>query len=147
MDPLGPRHYRLLAEVLIDSAATMPDASLRGLEAGRAWGRQHVAALTAEAKADTPVGAVESEDRLMLLLDELGFAPDRTVGDVRRQIGLRHCPFLELSSSSSEIVCPIHLGLMQGAMESWRAPVTVDRLEPFAEANLCLAHLGPAGAS
>jgi hypothetical protein len=33
---------------------------------------------------------------------------------------------------------------MQGAMGSWGAPVTVDRLEAFAEPDLCLAHLAPA---
>jgi hypothetical protein len=39
------------------------------------------------------------------------------------------------------VVCPIHLGLMQGALEAWQAPVTVDRLEAFAEPDVCLAHI------
>jgi len=43
------------------------------------------------------------------------------------------------------VVCPIHLGLMRGAMEAWESPVTVDRLEAFAEPGLCVAHLAPAG--
>jgi predicted ArsR family transcriptional regulator len=42
------------------------------------------------------------------------------------------------------VVCPIHLGLMQGALEAWNAPVTVDRLEAFVEPDLCLAHIAPA---
>lgn len=47
----------------------------------------------------------------------------------------------------AQVVCPIHLGLMQGAMAAWDAPVTVNRLEPFAEPDLCVAHLAPAGSS
>jgi predicted ArsR family transcriptional regulator len=62
-------------------------------------------------------------------------------------VGLRHCPFLELAEVRAQVVCPIHLGLMQGAMAAWDAPVTVDRLVPFAEPDLCVAHLGAVGAA
>ena len=62
------------------------------------------------------------------------------------RIGLRRCPFLEVAAVRSAVVCPVHLGLMQGALETWGAPVTVDHLEPFAEPDLCLAHLAPADA-
>ena len=67
--------------------------------------------------------------------------PEARMAAGQRQIGLRHCPFLELAETRSEIVCPVHLGLMQGAMEAWHSPVAVDRLEPFVEPDLCLAHL------
>jgi predicted ArsR family transcriptional regulator len=79
---------------------------------------------------------------LVDMLDDLGFAPERLAANGDQQIGLRHCPFLELAENRTAVVCPIHLGLMQGAMESWGAPVTVDRLEAFAEPDLCVAHLG-----
>jgi hypothetical protein len=39
----------------------------------------------------------------------------------------------------------VHLGLMQGALAALRAPITVGRLEPFAEPDLCLTHLRPVG--
>ena len=80
----------------------------------------------------------ESIEHLVGLLDELGFAPERR-GD--EEIGLRHCPFLELAESQKAVVCPIHLGLMQGALETWEASVTVDRLDAFVEPDLCLAQL------
>ena len=82
----------------------------------------------------------------MGLLDDIGFAPELRQGGGQMHIGLRHCPFLELAETRSEIVCPVHLGLMQGAMEAWRSPVTVDRLQPFVEPDLCLAHLATVGA-
>ena len=62
------------------------------------------------------------------LLAELGFAPQRRIAHGEVQVGLRHCPFLELAEGRSSVVCPIHLGLMQGALEAWGAPITVDRL-------------------
>jgi predicted ArsR family transcriptional regulator len=74
------------------------------------------------------------------MLGRLGFAPDADHGT--RRIALRSCPFLELAETSTQVVCPIHLGLMQGAFEVWRAPVTVESLEAFAEPDLCLVHLG-----
>ena len=40
------------------------------------------------------------------------------------------------------MICPLHLGLMQGATTALGASTTVERLQPFAEANPCLAHLG-----
>jgi predicted ArsR family transcriptional regulator len=48
---------------------------------------------------------------------------------------------LELAESPKAVLCPIHLGLMQGALETWAAPVTVDRLDAFVEPDLCLAQL------
>jgi predicted ArsR family transcriptional regulator len=88
--------------------------------------------------------AEEPVARLTGLLDELGFAPEPRPGEQAPLIALRHCPFLELARTGTGIVCPVHLGLMQGALEAWHAPMTVERLEPFVEPDACLAHLtGP----
>lgn len=146
MDRTGPRRFQLLAELLAEGLASAPDGSARAVEAGRAWGRRRAAA-TSEGETATSEGPGDSVPRLVELLDETGFAPEQRGDGGRRQIGLRHCPFLELAQAGSAIVCPVHLGLMQGAMEAWRSPVGVDRLEPFVEPDLCLAHLTPAGSS
>ena len=137
MDPGGPRHYRLLAEVLAMSVAAGRDPRAKALTAGRAWGRQ----LESPAPHRKKMGADASIDHLVEVLDELGFAPERRESAGEQQIGLRHCPFLELAETRTSVVCPIHLGLMQGALESWGAPVAADRLEAFVEPDLCLTHL------
>jgi predicted ArsR family transcriptional regulator len=143
MDPGGPRHYRLLAEILAMSLAAGRDPRAKALAAGRAWGRR----LESPAPHRKKIGAKESIDHLVGVLDELGFAPERREAGGEQQIGLRHCPFLELAETRASVVCPIHLGLMQGALESSAAPVAVDRLDAFVEPDLCLAHLTLEGTS
>lgn len=144
MDPTGARHFRMLADVLAEAINTAPDPGGRVLEAGRLWGRRQASTSTETGAAAEPA---EPGGRLMRLLDELGFAPERAGGDDEPRIGLRQCPFLELAVSRSEVVCPVHLGLMQGAMQAWGSPITVERLEPFVEPDLCMAHLVSAGGS
>jgi predicted ArsR family transcriptional regulator len=146
MDRGGTRHYKLLAEILSLGLAADEDPSAKALAAGRAWGQKVEAGLEAEAQEAT-ASADDSIERLVDVLDELGFAPELRMSNGEKQVGLRHCPFLELAETGSKVICPVHLGLMQGALETWSAPVTVDRLEPFVEPDLCLAHLKSVGAA
>ncbi|MFN6554155.1 helix-turn-helix transcriptional regulator [Mycolicibacterium septicum] len=133
MDPTGPTHYRMLAEILANGLAADDNPAARAREMGRAWGRT-----MPRPAADSPV------DALVQTLGEIGFAPEPPEDD---QLRLRHCPFLELAQTRAAVVCPIHLGLMQGALESWQAPVAVERLDAFVEPDLCVARLGPRGDS
>lgn len=143
MDPTGPRRYRVLAEVLAGSIATGSDPSGRAGQAGRAWGvREASSSAVADAPKDEP-DPDASVARLVTMLDDLGFAPDRR-GPHGEQIGLGHCPFLDLAMTMPEVVCAVHLGLMEGALQAWDSPVSVERLEPFVEPGLCLAHLARA---
>lgn len=135
MDRGGTRHYRMLAEILAIALAAEWHSDDKALAAGRAWG------LGMEAPPDGDTGGEESIDHLVEMLDELGFAPERRTANGEPQIGLRHCPFLELAETRTAVVCPVHLGLMQGAMEAWGATVTVGQLESFVEPDLCVAHL------
>ncbi len=139
MDRGGTRHYRLLAEILTAAFAAERNPRTKALAAGREWGR------TLNGAMQPPPGEAQSVDevidRLADALDDLGFAPERRVMHGEQQIALRHCPFLELAESRTDVVCPVHLGLMQGAMETWEAPASVDSLQPFVEPDLCVAHL------
>ncbi|WP_420108491.1 helix-turn-helix transcriptional regulator [Mycolicibacter arupensis] len=141
MDRGGTRRFRLLAEILAIGLAADSDPSGKALAAGRAWGQR----LRPLGHAAGPVDAEDSTGYLREMLDELGFESERLAADSsgEDQLGLRHCPFLELAETSTHVVCPIHLGLMQGALEAWDSPVTVERLDPFARPDLCVAHLKP----
>lgn len=144
MDRGGTRHYRLLAEILSTALAAERNPRTKALAAGRSWGLRLESGLESPPQGGS--SAEESIDRLVEVLDGLGFAPERRASGGEQQIGLRHCPFLELAESRTAIVCPIHLGLMQGALKTWAAPVTVDRLDAFVEPDLCVAHLTGVGA-
>jgi predicted ArsR family transcriptional regulator len=142
MDPTGPRNYGLLAGALAGLLAADPDPGARATNAGRTWGRRLVGSDT-DADEVAFMTDEQAAGRLVALLDDLGFAPER---DPARTgpIGLRHCPFLDLVPEHSAVICPLHLGLMQGALDALGAEITVTRLEPFVEADLCLAHTGRA---
>lgn len=135
MDRGGTRHYRLLAEILTAAFAAERDPRAKALAAGRAWGRK------LEPLPTDATNAEDAIDHLVDVLDDLGFAPERRAAGGQPQVGLRHCPFLEVAENRTNVICPVHLGIMQGAMESWGAPVAVERLDEFVEPDLCLAHL------
>jgi predicted ArsR family transcriptional regulator len=153
-DPEGPE----------DPDGRRDEPGARALEAGRAWGAQAARArdagggharaargadpsasepASAPATGDGPAGGARHDDlaRLMALLDDVGFAPEPAA----RGIALRQCPFLDLVDDQRMVVCRVHLGLMQGALAAWRSGARVDRLEPFVEPDLCLAHVHRAG--
>lgn len=134
----GTRSYRLLAEILTGvTAHATPNPSVVASEAGRTWGRY----LTERPAPFQRITRDEAIGRLTGVLTDIGFNP--VVGPVgtQPQILLRHCPFREIAEHSREVVCAVHLGLMQGVLTELRAPVTVDRLDPFVEPRLCRAHL------
>lgn len=145
MDPDGPRSYRLLAEALVSELAAAPDASARAVATGRAWGKRLGDAVPA-------TGGGQPVPRLIELLTELGFEPQHrpesrtSEPSAEATIELRNCPFLELTQDHADVICPVHLGLMQGAVAAWDAPVSVDALTPFAEPDRCVAHLTAKGA-
>ncbi len=137
-ETIGRRSYHLLAEILtglVANATAEPGDAATG--AGRVWGRY----LTKRPAPFQHLDADQAIERLTGTLQLIGFAPEATGDGRQRRILLRHCPFREVAQHHPGVVCPLHLGLMQGALAEMRAPVTVGRLEPFVEPNLCLAHL------
>ncbi len=134
---IGQRSYRLLAEILAGFVAAHVDQpAAAAVGAGREWGRFLADPPPPFRRVDED-GAIE---QLTGTLSAIGFAPE-TPGRPGRQIRLHHCPFREVAEDHREVVCAIHLGLMQGLLAEIRAPVDADRLEPFVEPNLCIAYL------
>ncbi len=140
--PTGGRRYRLLAEMLTSLiAVTMPEPGKAAAEAGREWG----AYLTDQPPPYQRPGAAEAIEKLIAVLEEIGFAPEAVAKGKQHQIRLRECPFREVAEHHQDVVCSLHLGLMQGVLAQLRAPVTAVRLEPFAEPSLCVAYLTARG--
>jgi len=143
MDPGGPRNYRLLAGILADGLAGRPDLAGRAADAGRAGGWR----LAGASPAEPGTADEDASGRLASILDDLRFAPEQRSADASRQIGLRNSPFPDLIAGQARVICPVHLGLMQGVMSAPGTSETIERLDPFAEPDLCPAHRRPAGAA
>lgn len=164
--PSGQRSYRLLAEMLTSLVAdAVPEPETAAEAAGEAWGRY----LAERPAPSQRVDVDEGMRRLLSVLADMGFAPDRVrdaeapahdphrpesnpamstdagspASKAETLIPLRHCPFREVAEQHREVVCSLHLGLMRGVLAEVRAPLKADRLEPFVEPSLCLAYLAP----
>ena len=136
--PTGQRRYRLLAEMLTSMiAGVMPRPGEAAEEAGREWGRY----LTEKPPPFQRTDAGEAIEKLSAVLGEIGFGPEIVPEDGGYRLRLHQCPFREVAERHQDVVCALHLGLMQGVLEQIRAPVTADRLQPFAEPSVCIAEL------
>ncbi|MGY1945721.1 helix-turn-helix transcriptional regulator [Nocardia asiatica] len=132
--------YQDLAQVLADQLGPDPRRrSEAAVAAGRAWG----------SRLDVGDHRVESledaKDLTITLMSELGFAPERdpsaeTEGKVL--IRLTACPLRELARTHSEVVCGVHLGLIEEVLDRGGARGAIDvRMHPFVEPELCVARL------
>jgi len=134
----GGRRYQLLAEILTGLVARFgADAAAQLEEIGEAWGHYLV-------DSPPPFAALPEEQavaRLVDLLADVGFEPELARSERSTQILMRPCPFLELARSHQDVICPIHLGLMRGALAESGAATQATRLEPFVRPDLCVAHL------
>jgi predicted ArsR family transcriptional regulator len=138
-DASGPRGYGLLAEMLADLVTTAGGPDSSPIETGRAWGRHlvHRPAPPERRDAETAVAP------LVRMLDAMGFRPrERTDAD-RTNLHLRHCPFREVALRHPEVVCAIHLGIMQGALADLHGPLEIESLDPFVTPDVCVARLRP----
>lgn len=135
----GPRSYGLLAEMLTGLIVSLPDAGPAAVEAGQAWGR-HLVERAAPSERMDPEEAVA---RLHRVLEAIGFQPTILPGKTKKDtvVQLHHCPFREVAERHTDVVCAIHLGLMQGALDELQASVEATSLEPFVTPNLCVARL------
>lgn len=151
----------LAAQIARSSADPVGDA----LAAGRAWGAELVGDIEILsgrvpdgvahpgsagdgsgdlAKAEPGRGddvASAARHEVVDLLDRLGFAPQ--ADDDAASVALTRCPLLEAAYRNPEVVCAVHLGLAQGALERLGAPREGTSLLPFAEPGACRLHLLP----
>lgn len=134
----GGRRYRLLAEILTALVARFGSEATEQLEeVGEAWGRYLVASPPPYAS----LGEEQAVEKVIELLAELGFEPRLEHAARGRRILMRPCPFLELAREHEDVICPIHLGLMRGALGELGARTRATKLEPFVRPDLCVARL------
>lgn len=119
----GRDEYRTLATMLTEVVAAEADGAAHAYETGFHWGRH--------------LRQGEPDGSLAELLDREGFQAEQH-GD---QVEMRRCPFYAIAEGSPQVICSLHHGLIDGALDEAGSEQTVKRLDPFVEAGLCIAHL------
>jgi predicted ArsR family transcriptional regulator len=150
--PQGPGRPRALYEVVAAGAAhveyaglatvlastirrTSDDPRVAATLAGSQWGQELAAAHGRPAQADGPGARRE----VVAVLDELGFAPD---GDQDNSVvRLTRCPLLDTARRFPDVVCAVHLGIVQGALAEYGADPDAAELYPFSEPGACRLEL------
>ena len=134
----GERRYRLLAEMLTSLImGVLAEPGQAAAQAGREWGRY----LTEQPAPYQRLTAAAASAALTATLEQIGFDPEARPAGTGYQLRLHQCPFREVAEANQEVVCQLHLGLMQGALAQMRAPLAATALQPFAEPGRCLATL------
>lgn len=137
-----PDRYQDLAGVLVRHFAG-PLQGRAGLarDAGRAWGDELRADLHETAPHDAPL------QRLVGCMAELGYQPHLEAGDPPLLV-LTPCPYQALADEDPDVVCQLHLGLIDGVLGPDQ-PLTVHQIRPWVTPERCeveLAHRsGPDG--
>lgn len=133
------RSYALLSEMLTGLVAELPDPGPIVTRTGRAWGRHLVEAAAPAERLD----AAAATERLVRVLDEIGFRPQAQVVEGGVHLLLHHCPFREVAEQHADVVCGMHLALIEGALDELGAPLEAVGLDPFLGPSLCRARLEP----
>ncbi len=133
------RGYQQLAEVLAAqwSDGSKERASERAERAGRDWARQEIRGRAPD------VGVPEVTVQVNALFAELGFDPELKHDGDGTRILMRSCPFAAVAGLHPDVVCSLHLGLLDGALAELGAPNTVTSLQVRSEPQLCVAHVTP----
>lgn len=89
----------------------------------------------------TSISKEETIDEFVRVHEQFGFRPERRRAKSGQEIVLKRCPFQEVATTYQAVTCPVHLGLMRGALAQLGTGVEADWPEPFAEPGACVGHL------
>ena len=133
-----PEYAGLAAALAAIIVRTSPDPAAEARRAGAEWGRR-LAADSASPDAD----AESARRGVAAIFADMGFAPE--ADEDAHEVRLTRCPLLEAAHQQPDVVCSVHLGIAEGALESYDAPTEGLELLPFVEPGACLLRLGGRG--
>ncbi|MGP5317028.1 helix-turn-helix transcriptional regulator [Arthrobacter rhombi] len=141
----APAAAATLASVLAAQLAARPDAPAEGIAAGRAWAAT-LRTGPPEAIPNHRPSVQEVSENIAGALTETGFAAEQSAEDAT-VLRLTRCPLLDAAREHPDVVCSVHLGLVQGLLDDAGASGTRAQLLPFAASDACLLRLDPPSAS
>ena len=59
---------------------------------------------------------------------------------------MAHCPFHDLVEAHGDVVCTVHEGLIEGALDALGGSVRLRELVPYERPGVCVARLDAAAA-
>lgn len=134
VSPSRDSPYVALASALAEMLHETSDDPARDAESvGRRWGHE-IARELPDGK-NAPADALAARIRVVDVLRDAGFAP--TSDPTHEEVKLMRCPFIEAASQHSSIICGLHLGVVQGTLESMGFDSTGSELKPFFEPGQC----------
>jgi len=143
--PADEEGYRELAGILTAALSTggaTPSAAAEAAGAARGLRlASDVRGVGELAEHTEPVTADEAGQAVVDGLGQLGFESRAVASRQGARIDIRPCPFLGLAHTHGDVICSVHRGLVAGMLDGMGAPLSLDRLEPFAEPDRCVAHL------
>ncbi|MGY5766327.1 helix-turn-helix transcriptional regulator [Brachybacterium sp. DNPG3] len=131
--------YAELAGTLAEALAeACPEPAEIARDAGRRWGRQLAAGLEPEPEPEGASAPPDERRAVIAVMADQGFDPE----DTGEEIALRRCPLLEAATRSTEVVCAVHRGMVDGVLEHLGSdPGERVDLQPFAGPGRCALHL------
>ena len=114
----GEARQRDLIRLLIEMVTTGEDARVIGRRAGERLAAEVLTASAGEEAAgegDEPPDLEETLRAIEVAARRMGFDPARQLGpDGAEEVVLRHCPFADGAMLAPEVVCELHLGMVEG---------------------------------
>lgn len=144
--PISAEYLGMAAAFARHLTARSATPASEAREIGRHWGATLAegppaaasGAAASGAAGGTPSAADPPRRRVLRLLEGLGFSPlHRPDGSV----ALRTCPLLDAAPANPEVLCEVHLGMVQGASAAFGGPGDGGELLPFAEPGACVLRL------
>lgn len=129
-------YVALVAALVEQLRSDSPNPTASARQAGRAWG--HALATHHEHSPDTSettpsAHARDARDVVTEILRAEGFAP-HPEGNATM---LRQCPLIEAANANPDIVCAVHLGMVQGVLEHQGHPHSEVSLTPMTAPGTC----------
>lgn len=140
----GTSPMGLLTELL--AKMVRPEPGTRPMtpdEAGERWAHENVPAAEDRESARTPGEWISKIGGLTDVLNYWGYtsAISASGGGEHAEIRITHCPLRDLARENTAVVCGIHRGLIRGTMQQLGEDGTEVELLPFADGDVCIAHL------
>lgn len=123
-----------LAEVLHE---TSENPTLDAVLAGAKWGKQLNYGLPTSDQSTT--SEQEVKERVLGVLDDIGFEPSSDAKT--EEITLNRCPLIEAANKHPDIICNVHLGVIEGVAESLGFTSDGSVLLPFSAPGQCSLNL------